>query len=134
MKTINFDEEYAFLSNDYASPIIYDGMIYPTVEHAFQAAKTMLLEQRKLICEAKSSTDAKRAGEIITLRYDWQEVKKNVLEQCLYMKFITYKEIRDKLLAIDDETILEVCREDENSLLGQTLIKVKQVLTNIQRG
>ena len=36
-----FDGKFRFLSNFYPSPIFYDGILYPTVEHAFQAAKTV---------------------------------------------------------------------------------------------
>ena len=36
-----FDGDYAFLSNFYESPCKFEGDIYPTVEHAFQAAKTI---------------------------------------------------------------------------------------------
>lgn len=47
-----FDNEFAFLSNFYSSPIVYEGIEYPTVEHAFQAAKTFDFDQRKMIAAA----------------------------------------------------------------------------------
>lgn len=31
---------YEFLSNFYPAPVTLDGVVYPTVENAFQAAKT----------------------------------------------------------------------------------------------
>ena len=34
-----FDGEYAFLSNFYPSVFEWHGVVYPTVEHFFQAAK-----------------------------------------------------------------------------------------------
>lgn len=36
-----FSGPHRFLSNFYPSPIIYDGVAYPTVEHAYQAQKTL---------------------------------------------------------------------------------------------
>jgi predicted NAD-dependent protein-ADP-ribosyltransferase YbiA (DUF1768 family) len=36
-----FKNEYGFLSNFYPSIIFYDNIKYPTVEHAFQASKTL---------------------------------------------------------------------------------------------
>ena len=42
MKTIDkFKNEHEFLSNFYPSPITIEDITYPTVEHAFQAAKTL---------------------------------------------------------------------------------------------
>lgn len=39
---------YEFLSNFYPAPVTLDGVVYPTVENAFQAAKTgdILLKDR----------------------------------------------------------------------------------------
>ena len=37
----NFDGEFAFLSNFSPDPCAFEGIVYPTVEHAFQAAKTL---------------------------------------------------------------------------------------------
>lgn len=36
----SFSGSHAFLSNFESAPIFYDGLSYPTVEHAYQAAKT----------------------------------------------------------------------------------------------
>ncbi len=41
-----FKGEFRFLSNFFPSRIYHDGIEYPTVEHAFQAAKTLDFEQR----------------------------------------------------------------------------------------
>lgn len=35
-----FSGEYRFLSNFYLAEVELDGEVYPTVEHAFQAAKS----------------------------------------------------------------------------------------------
>ena len=50
----NFDGEYRFLSNFANSKIIYEGIEYPTVEHAFQAAKTLDINQRKYIASLRT--------------------------------------------------------------------------------
>jgi len=41
-----FRFEYKFLSNFFETPIEFENEIYPTVEHAFQAAKTLNLNER----------------------------------------------------------------------------------------
>ena len=45
----SFAGEYSFLSNFYPCAITLDGDDYPTVEHAFQAAKTDDPAQRRSI-------------------------------------------------------------------------------------
>ena len=67
----SFHGEYAFLSNYYDSPIFYDGILYPTVEHAFQAAKTTVFIQRIIIANKKTPGQAKCAGRKVTLRDNW---------------------------------------------------------------
>ena len=75
MKVIDsFEGEFEFLSNFFPSPIRFEGMVYPTVEHAFQAAKTMDMAKRKMIAGLPSPGQAKREGRKVTLRPDWEEV------------------------------------------------------------
>ncbi len=37
----SFRGAYSFLSNFYWASVYYEGIMYPTSEHAFQAAKTL---------------------------------------------------------------------------------------------
>ena len=43
----DFHNEYFFLSNFYSHPVVFEGVTYPSNEHAYQAAKTLDLEKRK---------------------------------------------------------------------------------------
>ena len=45
----SFSGEYRFLSNFWIHPILFEGMIYPSNEHAYVAAKTIVLSERELI-------------------------------------------------------------------------------------
>ncbi|GAH15684.1 unnamed protein product, partial [marine sediment metagenome] len=47
-----FQGEYRFLSSFYPAEVELDGVTYPTVEHAFQAAKTLDSAQREFIRSA----------------------------------------------------------------------------------
>lgn len=76
-----------YLSNFHSSPIIYEGVVYPTVEHAFQAAKTELPHLREQIAVAKTPGVAKRIGRSVDLRSDWESVKDSVMHQLLVIKF-----------------------------------------------
>ena len=101
-----FEREYAFLSNFYPSPIEYEGIKYPTVEAAFQAAKTLDLHMKMTIATADNPGKAKRMGRKVVLREDWEEIKDQVMEDCLRLKF-SDPILREKLLATGDEELEE---------------------------
>lgn len=83
-----FKGEYAFLSNFYPSPIRGRfGKVYPTVEHAFQAAKTNNADEREAIRTATTPGKAKRLGRQATLIPNWEEVKIDVMRYALQLKF-----------------------------------------------
>lgn len=82
-----FDGDFEFLSNFFPSPIRFEGMVYPTVEHAFQAAKTMDMAKRRMIAGLPTPGQAKREGRKVTLRPDWEEVKVDIMETLLRAKF-----------------------------------------------
>ena len=101
-----FDGEYAFLSNFYNASCIFEGKLYPTVEHAFQAAKSLDHAERDWIAAAGSPGLAKRLGRRINLRPDWEKVKFDVMEECLRSKFAD-PVLKQKLLATGDEELVE---------------------------
>lgn len=76
-----------FLSNFHPSPIVLEGIRYPTVEHAFQAFKTLDVTKRREIAMLRSPGAAKRAGRRLALRPDWEQVKTGVMLACLREKY-----------------------------------------------
>lgn len=101
-----FEGKYAFLSNFYPSPILYDGIVYPTNEHFFQAMKTLDREERKRIAAAETPGQAKRLGRHVRLRADWEQIKVDVMRTGLMLKF-TDAMLAEKLLATGDEELIE---------------------------
>lgn len=93
-----FQGEYRFLSNFYPAEIEYNGILYPTVEHAYQAAKTMSSSTKVFISMLKKPGDAKKMGQRVKVRPNWEELKLPVMEQLLIKKF-EIPELREKLLA-----------------------------------
>lgn len=130
-----FKGEYEFLSNFFPSVIPRDGLLYPTVEHAFQAAKTFDIVEKLCIQEASTPGKAKRMGREVALRSDWEEVKLQVMENCLREKFDNHKLLRDKLIATGDEELVEgnwwndtfwgVCNGRGQNNLGKLLMKLR---------
>lgn len=102
-----FDGKYAFLSNFFHSPFAYDGIEYPTVEHFFQAMKTLDQEERKKIAAADSPGKAKRMGRNVKLREDWEEIKYTIMRVGVERKFDTHLELASKLIATGDAILIE---------------------------
>jgi len=133
----NFSGPYGFLSNFFPAPITFDGIRYPTSEHAFQAAKTLDQEERKRIAEEPSPGRAKRLGQKVTLRPGWDGMRVAVMEKLLRAKF-SYPELRDQLLDTGDAELIEgnvwkdkfwgVCGGVGENQLGKLLMKIRDEL------
>ncbi len=140
-----FEGKYFFLSNFYRSEVEYEGIMYPTVEHAFQAAKTMNTTKRMEIAMLLTPGQAKRAGRMVELRKDWEQVKDQVMYNCVKAKF-SDPQLAEMLLATGDEMLVEgttwhdnywgncTCSRCQNltgrNQLGITLMKVREELQN----
>ena len=75
MRIDQFLGRYFFLSNYSPSGVKFDGELYPSVEHAFAAAKTLDPEARAKIRAAGDPEAAQKQGCALTLRPDWEAVK-----------------------------------------------------------
>ena len=132
-----FDGEFDFLSNFYESTIYHDGIKYPTVEHAFQAAKTMDLNERIKIANMNTPGKAKRAGRKVALRPDWEQVKFEVMKELVTIKFLN-PDLKAKLLATKNAELIEgntwndtcwgVCKGIGQNNLGKILMEVRENL------
>lgn len=84
-----FNGPHRFLSNFYAARVVLDGHSYPTVEHAFQAAKTTDVKLRLPLhaLQPLTAAQAKAFGRRLPLRPDWEAVKRTVMHDLLIQKF-----------------------------------------------
>lgn len=78
---------YEFLSNFYGSTVAYEGLLFPSVEHAYQAAKSLDVSTRKVFCRVKDPNVAKRMGQSIMVRPDWDDVKIDIMRILIKEKF-----------------------------------------------
>jgi len=130
-----FRDEYAFLSNFYSSEIAYEGVVFPTVEHAFQAAKTMDIDERRKIAATQAPGSAKRLGRRVKLRPDWEQIKVGLMRDLLRNKF-SEPDLAARLLATGSTELIEgnnwndtfwgVCRGRGRNMLGQLLMEVRE--------
>jgi len=141
MKKIkNFTEtEHRFLSNFYPCVISFSTVTYPSVEHAFQAEKTLDMDIRRKIAKAPTPGKAKSMGRKVKLRPDWECIKDAVMLIFLHQKFAIPK-FRRALLATGDVEIIEgnnhgdcywgVYKGVGQNKLGKLLMQVRQDIKN----
>lgn len=137
-KIESFQGEHRFLSNFWNVYVTYDGEIYPTVEHAYQAAKTLEPEFRKAICYATTG-QAKRMGRKVPMRKDWDVIKLGVMDNLLRQKFAD-PELQELLLATGDADLIEgntwgdyywgVCNGEGQNWLGKLLVAIREDIKN----
>lgn len=97
MSIVKFDGMYRFLSNFYACKVTYQGVEYPSAEHAYQAAKSEDQSYREKIRNCGSPATAKRLGGAVQLPPNWEEKKLNVMYTVLLSKFSDPK-LRQRLI------------------------------------
>ncbi len=140
-KIRSFKGEYAFLSNFYPCTVGYEGMKYPSAEHAFQAAKTLDIDQRLGMAVCPTPSEAKYCGRRLLLREDWEEVKIAVMLAVIRDKFtrnVAHENIRELLLATGDAYLEEdnahgdrfwgTVKGEGRNELGKILMQVREEL------
>lgn len=130
-----FQGSYRFLSNFWPASVELDGVLYPTVEHAYQAAKTISPEQRLRIAAVPTPGQAKRAGRGVTIRPDWDSVKLEIMQDLLRQKF-NKAHLRQQLQATGEEELVEGntwgdtfwgrCRGVGKNHLGLILMQIRE--------
>ena len=105
-KIDKFDGMYAFLSNFYLTPVVFEDLTYPSSECAFQAAKCANPDDRIPFTRMLPGA-AKRAGRQVQLRRDWDAMKDEVMEEILRDKFTRTPALRDALLATGNAELIE---------------------------
>lgn len=135
-KIDRFDGEYRWLSNFAESAVEFEGIQYPTVEHAYQAAKTLSKNDRAVIAGASTPGLAKRMGQQVLLRKDWENIKLQVMGDLLVEKFTKHADLKQQLLDTGDTWLIEgnywgdtfwgVCRGKGENMLGLMLMFIRQ--------
>jgi hypothetical protein len=91
-----FFGDYRFLSNFHPCHITWNGHAYCSTEAAFQAAKCLSLDDQKNF-QSLNPSEAKKLGQKIEMREDWEEVKVDIMFLLNYQKFEKYYDLRQKL-------------------------------------
>ena len=87
----SFSGQHFFLSNFYPVSVTYEGIWYPTSEHAYVAAKTLDPIIREKVALVPSAGQVKKFGRKIDLREDWENVKVAEMRKILENKFSPFR-------------------------------------------
>ena len=141
--TVYFHSEkdaFGEFSNSYSSPFTLNGVLYPTVEHYFQAQKFMgsnatpkSLEYAQLIISQNTPNKAKILGnkqvrsgygwveelnniirqyEDVNVRLDWEDVKNNIIRKGIFQKFLQNPNLLTLLLSTGEKTLINYTFKD----------------------
>ena len=138
----------AYLSNFYHAPFTFAGKLWPTVEHAFQAAKTLHPDLREKIRSQVTPGEAKALGRVVELRNNWEQIKVTIMGELLQEKFIQHHDLGSKLLATGNEELIEYNTWHDNiwgdctcakcagisgeNLLGKLLMETRRKLRGLR--
>ncbi len=100
--------KHTWMSNFYLAPIEYEGLTYPSSEHAYQAAKTTDENLRKLFTDPfMTPAKSKKVGRSLELRPNWDDIKAKIMLDIVRLKFLAHKDLRDKLVATGRAELVE---------------------------
>lgn len=134
-----FNKNHRWLSNFWPCEINLDGDPYASVEHAYQAAKTLDLDQRAVIgSSGTTAAMAKQLGKHVCLRPGWSEIRLPVMRSLLAQKFALGTDLAQWLIATGDAQLVEgntwndtfwgVCAGRGENHLGVLLMQQRQFL------
>lgn len=137
-KIEHFRGEYKFLSNFSPDPVRYQGSIYKTSEHAYQAAKTSSIEWHTNIKEAPTPQSAKFMGRRCPMKPNWDDIKVGVMLDIVRAKF-SIERLSFYLLQTGDAVLEEGNNWQDtfwgvdyklggHNILGQILMHVREEL------
>jgi ribA/ribD-fused uncharacterized protein len=131
-----FTGKMRFLSNfaRLDSPIAYLDHEYWYSENAYQAAKCVVVRDRKKFVGIRPN-DAKHLGQEVKCRLDWNEVKIGVMEEICRLKFQRNPRMKQMLLDTGELYLEEtnhwrdqwwgVCKGSGRNELGKILMKLR---------
>jgi ribA/ribD-fused uncharacterized protein len=100
---------YGYLSNFAPYPFTVDGILYKTSEHYYQSKKFYRTEDSLRVLNAATPKEAASLGRSreFELRYDWTEVKDNIMREAVEFKFGLNPRLAQMLLSTGEEELIE---------------------------
>jgi ribA/ribD-fused uncharacterized protein len=138
----DFRGPHYFLSNFYRHPLRIGDDVYPTAEHAYQALKAVVPDERAWVLASDTPLIAKRRGRKIRITPYWSDMRTVVMTQVLEAKFSDH-DLADKLIATHPHKLVEGntwhddfwgdchcgrCPGDGENMLGIALMELRDTL------
>ena len=130
--------EYGFLSNLYKKSLVFEGISFPTPEHAYQYGKFRDEDTRKWAMESPKPhllsilAQSLFSWDIVN---NWSKIKVNRMYNILKVKF-SDSELKNKLLDTENSILIENSKTDAfwgigqkckgKNMLGKMLMKVRE--------
>ena len=137
-KITSFTGPSRFLSNFFECTVHYDGIEFPSAEHAYQAAKSNDIRVMTRIASLKTPGEAKRVGRKILIQKNWENIRADVMYSIVQNKFFNNAVLGAKLMATSPAQLIEgnewgdtfwgVCDDTGENNLGKILMKVRTEL------
>lgn len=113
-RVLFYEGKWYFLSNFSSFAILQNGIIWMTVEHAYQEAK---FSDSAIIEEIRTAMSAHDSKEIAqkhrgSVRADWDDIKLDVMERLLRMKIAQHPYVHDKLLETGNAELIDDSPKD----------------------
>lgn len=131
-----FSGTYRWLSNFHPAPVAYEGVEYPSVEHAYQASK-FPKDERSLFLSG-TAADAKHRGKRARLQSDWLDNRISIMEDLVRQKFSNHPELKQDLLKTGNAELIEgnywgdhfwgTCNGRGENNLGKAIMRVRKHL------
>lgn len=125
-----------WLSNFYESYFTYKNHMWKTTEHAYQALKTLDADEFLKVMNCRTPGQAKRLGQKVTLRKDWDLIKIKIMYDINYAKFSQNKRLTCLLIDTKDCELIEgndwgdtfwgVCNGKGRNELGKILMRIRK--------
>ena len=96
-KIEGFTEYFEFLRNDFPSKVYFEGEVYSSASHAYNAAKTTDPVIRRRILKAPTMQEMWNVARTIEDPPGWDHLKVKMMEKILRDKFRRNKDLRGRL-------------------------------------
>ena len=138
-KIDSFTDYYEFLHNNFYTPVFYECMLFPSVTHAYQAARSNDQTTRRAILNAENLKTVLNIAKRIDDSENWNMRRLKIMEHLIRDKFRRSKELQEKLKATGTREIVMTYEEETvantfwgavknkgQNQLGRILMKIRE--------
>lgn len=113
-KISSFTSQYSFLSNDHICLVHYEGLLYASVTHAFQAARCQSPELRESISKMHDIEPMFSLVEEIDDPANWSQIRVRIMEILIRDKFRRNHILRQRLIETGSSIIQNSYEDNSN--------------------